>query len=292
MLLGSAPWVLAMAALPSVQVIGGPHTLGGDEAVEDLVAVDGRLRVDGLIRGNLYAVDSEVTLGPTAYLTGTVTLVGGSLSVEDGAIATEEVYVDETAVTGPGPISTIPLPSTSTTTRKLLKRTLSFRRFAPDPALARAELESWQPGLGFERVDRNAEAPGDVLVGGLLRFSFVSDRIRFSQQASFVGPRGRAAWTALRLRSAEDARALWDKIVALDVDDRLRLSIVADLGDGAHWFVQSRDRSTMFWVQGPWLLAVETRCEQEDDALHAQAFNGQVLRALAGNLPKAQGEIR
>ncbi len=66
--------------------IGGDVTVEEGEVVDgDVVAVGGKVRIDGEVRGNVVAVGGGVTLGPRAIVEDNVTAVGGLLHREPGA---------------------------------------------------------------------------------------------------------------------------------------------------------------------------------------------------------------
>lgn len=66
--------------------IGGDVNVEEGEIVDgDVVAVGGKVRVDGEVRGDVVAVGGGVTLGPRAVVEDNVTAVGGSLHREPGA---------------------------------------------------------------------------------------------------------------------------------------------------------------------------------------------------------------
>jgi len=66
--------------------IGGSILVDADERIEgDVVAVGGRVDVQGHVRGDVVSVGGGITLGPAAVVEGDVTAVGGPLRRDPGA---------------------------------------------------------------------------------------------------------------------------------------------------------------------------------------------------------------
>ncbi|NJK88773.1 MAG: hypothetical protein HC923_04825 [Myxococcales bacterium] len=253
------------------------------------------------MRGHLYAIDSDVFVRRSAVVLGSITAIGGSFHVEDGAVLPATVELRGTELYGPDgrriDAGTLRLAAGSTTVHlrpvgtstlslTLTRAVLPFSRFTPGAERSVADLEAWAPGLGMDAVP--VEATRDELViGGLIRLRVVSDRVLGTLQHGFRGARGKAMLTVLRLDSVESAEELWSRIEATKLEGANRVSIKSGLGDGNHWFVRSRGRATMIWQRGPWVLAVETQLAESSATLVQQLqFNRQVLASLERRLPK------
>jgi hypothetical protein len=66
--------------------IAKPIVIAADEEVTDGVfSLGGRVRVEGRVRDGVVVVGSDLTLGPTADVRGDVTVIGGTLSIAEGA---------------------------------------------------------------------------------------------------------------------------------------------------------------------------------------------------------------
>ncbi len=66
--------------------IAKPIVVAADEEVTDGVfSLGGAVRIEGRVRDGVVVIGSDLTLAPTADVRGDLTIVGGALSVEDGA---------------------------------------------------------------------------------------------------------------------------------------------------------------------------------------------------------------
>jgi hypothetical protein len=301
-----ASWLVAASvasppteAAPSLRLVGRSTTVAADRAVQDVLAVGGALRIDGVVRGHIYTVDAELSLSPSAVVLGSVTALGGRLNLSRqgvlpeavDAVGAERVLLDGAPI-APGVLDGISRAGTRLrwtregppeATRGLLRRVLPFRRFTP-PATASVEaIDAWRPGPGWTPgpIESLSEA---VAIGGALRLRFVSDEVLGARLRRFTGPRGAVDVVAVRLASVASAEALWAEVEAASERLGPRASIKSDLGDGAHWFFTRRDRATWLWQRGPWFLAVDTRLAVEDLApLQRLGLSEQVLEALAAS---------
>ncbi|MEO1483916.1 MAG: hypothetical protein AAFU77_17535 [Myxococcota bacterium] len=266
------------------------------DAVRDVVLVDGRVDVSGMVEGHLYALDSDVFVRNSAGVVKSLTVFGGSLHLEANAVLPERIdlwnadyYGPKQSQLAPGrsiqlasgtEIQRLPDGAIVPSTHQLTKSVLGFDRPAPaddDPLDAVFE---WSPGLGLERVNQNSEL-ASLDIGGLLRLRFVSDRIVGAVQQDVKGPRGAARLTAVKLASAESAAEFWQSIAAVKPPSKLKASVKSDLGDGAHWFFVHRDRSTTVWQRGGWVLALESTLFAEGSSvLQHHQFNRQLLASL------------
>lgn len=288
---------LALAAAPpSLILIGEKSDVRESDAVNDVVLVDGRVDVSGMVEGHLYALDSDVFIRASAGVVQSLTVFGGSLHLEADAVLPERIDLWNADYYGPrakqlAPGRSVTLPggtqlthladqAIAQSTHELTKSVLRFDRPAPPSNMPVTGLLDWAPGLGLEAVESTTEL-SSLDIGGLLRLRFVSDRIVGAVQRGFRGARGAARLTAVKLESPESATNFWASIAAVKSPTKLKASVKSDLGDGAHWFFVHRGRSTTVWQRGPWVLALEsTLFADGSSVLQHHQFNRQLLATL------------
>ncbi len=288
------------AEVDHLRTVGSTAAVDIDRAVGDVVAVDSRLSVEGVVRGHIYAVDSEVTLHRRSVVLGSVTLHRGRLVVEPGAVLPPLIALNGSVYVGPGAerlrlgdeleleegSTTLSLKRThgSTASLELMKRVLPFDRFVPEPQLTLSGLDEWHPGLGLE-LRRALDQPEELTFGGVAHLTFISGKVRGAFQRGYRGPAGTVLVSAVHLQDEASAEALWNQIEAAAQRNQIRLSAKTGLGAGTHWFFKWRNRYCMMWQRSTWLLAVETRLADRDATLLQQVqFSGRVLRSLKQNL--------
>jgi cytoskeletal protein CcmA (bactofilin family) len=77
---------IASGSLARRQVVALGRDLQVDgEALSDVAAVDGSIRVTGTVRGDVIVLGGEAELSPTARIDGDVFVLGGNLTTADGA---------------------------------------------------------------------------------------------------------------------------------------------------------------------------------------------------------------
>lgn len=294
------PWS-AHAEGPFVRIIGEPAQVAADRAVGDLLVVDGKLVLDGVVRGHLFALDSEVEVGEDAVVLGSVTLMRGALKVHEQARLPAEVRLEGTHVHGqdlaPGArrklasgaelVKSEAVPSDNAA--RLMKDVLTFDRFAPPDSVAVRDLRSWHPGLGLS-VKRFVERPPKLVVGGVTRLSFVSEKVQGSFQRGYRGERGSVLVSGIQLVDEASAVALWTQVQGVESRAGVELSVQSDLGEGAHWFFRKKGRYVMLWQRGPWFFGVESRlADPEANAADEKRFLNEVLTALRRGLSPVSG---
>lgn len=279
----------AAAEAPFVRIVSESATIAADRAVADLLVVDGRLRLDGVVRGHLYTVGADVALGPDAIVLGEVDVVGGRLAVADGAQLPPNVRL--VGVEAPEALGAV-APALSAPALAHLKATLTFDRFAPGPKASVKDLRAWHPARDLE-VKRFVESPEKLVVGGVTRLSFTSDEVQGSFQRGYRGARGSVMLTGIHFASAEGADRLFHQIHALE--DRLAVerSVASTLGAGAHWAYRKKGRTVMLWQRGAWFFSVETLASTPEDerALMTDVLLGlrRGLSPIAGSTPLSRG---
>ena len=268
---GLAPEPGSAAIPPYVRVVSSTTSIAPDQAVGDVLVIDGRVEIFGVVRGHVFAVDGQVDVGPAGMVLGSITVTGGDLHVREGAAVPKAILIER---------------DTSTTSLALMKRVLPFGRFVPDPELSVSTLDAWSPGMDLEER-RALEDPDEVVIGGLVRLKFVSRKVRDTFQRGFKGDRGTVLISAIRLSDSDSARALFSEISRAGDQAGVKVSVKCELGDGAHWFFRRKKRYTMLWTRGDWVLAVESRLAAgRASILEEQRFSEEVLEALERGLPR------
>jgi hypothetical protein len=284
-------------------------TLEVDQQVGDLLVIDGKVDLRGVVRGHVFAVDSEVVVRSTAVVLKSMTVNRGSLRVEMGAVLPQSITLAGVRVLGPdGPIvvkngdtvdlgragTTVTVLGTklSTASVTLMKSVLPFERFVPDDNMILDDMKPWDPGLGLE-LKKEAEKPKELLVGGITKLAFVSENVKGAFQRGYKGVRGTVLFTGVQLRDQVAARALWAEIERVAPEAKVSLSVKSGLGDGAHWYFRSKNRHCMLWQKGTWFFAVETKLAAQDASLYQERqFNEQVLSQLQAELAARKFEHR
>ena len=77
---------VAVFNAPATMRVLGDHTIARDVAISSDVAVlDGPLRIEGRVVGNLVAINAEVSIVAGAEVTGDLLILGGRVAVDEGA---------------------------------------------------------------------------------------------------------------------------------------------------------------------------------------------------------------
>ena len=290
-----------------VRTVTSSLAVNVDRAVGDLLAVDSFVRIDGVVRGHVFTVDSKVILDARAVVLGSITVNRGSLVVQEGAVLPKTVHLDNAFFVGPGDVSVKPgqtldlgdgvnvrlnRTAASTTSVALMKLILPFNRFVPDSSRRVPDLRQWHPGDGLE-LRRLIEGPREVTVGGIARLTFVSGKVQGTFQRGYRGERGTVLVTGVHLQDSPTAVALWEQIETAGERAKPTLSVKTALGDGAHWFFKKRNRYCMIWQKASWILAVEARLSDRQANLFEQVqFVQQVLRSLEQALSQSSAVSR
>src|SRR5688572_24892906 len=94
---------VASTAVPPYTVVrSATATIGLEEEVGDLLIIDGKVEVRGVVRGFIYAVGGEVIARSTAVILKPITMKGGSIRLEDGAVLPQEMDLSDTRLFQPG----------------------------------------------------------------------------------------------------------------------------------------------------------------------------------------------
>lgn len=291
-------------ALPDRISVGAQGRVELADQVNDVLIIDGKVEIEGVVRGYLVAVDAEVVVRASAVMLRPIRLVGGHLEVERGAVlpASIELYGarltrPDQSVANPPPSGRLELAIGQTQVslspseldpgqHALMKAVLPFDRFVPKNGAGIEVVARLDPGLGL-RQERSTAAPRELLVGGVLKLSFVSDKVVAAWQSGWAGPRGRALLAAVELKDPESAAALWDALAAVP-ESKVRHSVRTRLGRGAHWFFTHDDRAVLLWTRDRWFFALETRLDADPSTLAQQTqFSAQVGDALRRSLEQA-----
>lgn len=278
-----------------------------DRAVGDVVAVDSYLRVDGVVRGHIFAVDSVVSLTDHSVVLGTITVNRGNLRIRPGAVLPKTISLNDADFSGPRGETidfgqsivlpgltrvTLDATAVSTVSVGLMKSILPFNRFVPGPGQTVATLRHWHPEASF-KLRRMVEGPKELTMGGIARLRFVSDKVRGAFQRGYRADDGIVLVTAVHLQSPDAAEALWKQVEAAGQKASLRLSMKTGLGDGAHLFFKRRNRYCMIWHNASWLMAVESRlADPNANLLDQTQFSRRVLRSLEQNLSQSSALSR
>lgn len=287
-----APYVVVRSATAAIAL---------EEEAGDVLVIDGKLEIHGVVRGFVYAVDSEVIAKSSAVLLKPISLRGGALRIEEGAVLpgvidlhSARLHRPHGAVLRPEPgrRSTLSLGPSVVNLRDepltggklaLMKSALPFDRFVPGAESSLAGIAAWHPGLGLE-LKRNLTEPAELVVGGIARLTFVSGQVKGAFQRGYRGARGTVLLSGAELVDQEAASAFWKQLAAIP-EDRVGSSVRSALGDGGHWFFRHRDRICMLWQRGRWFFSVETRLGADDTSIGQEAqFSEQVLNALRTEL--------
>jgi hypothetical protein len=287
----------------------GATTVEVDQEVGDLLLIDAKADIRGVVRGHVFSVDSEVVVRSTAVVLKSMTINKGTLRVEMGAVLPQSIALADAHIIGPyGEVSpldgqkvelgragtTLSVLATklSTASVALMKSVLPFDRFTPEAGMSMKDLEAWDPGLGLE-LKKNDASPKEVTVGGITKLAFVSGNVKGAFQKGYKGARGTVLLTAVELKDAPTAKALWSEIERVAPEAKVALSLKTSLGDGSHWYFRNRGRHAMLWQRGPWFFAVETKLSSEDTtAFQERQFNDQVLSQLRTELAARKFERR
>lgn len=281
----------------ALTVAGEKKTIELERAVGDLLVIDGRVAIEGVVRGDVYAVDSEVVLRPSGVILGSITLTGGALHLSAGAVLPPTVELRGAEFFGPdgeradpkAPVFVgqgatkvvLSAEPVSTSSVALIKAVLPFERPVPAAGVEVPDLRGWAPGLGL-RLGKFVEDPPSMDIGGVSRVSLAHDAIRGAFQRSYRGARGRVRVSGVHLAKPEASAMLFGQIVDATRAVPTGLSIGMNHGEGAHRFFESRGRYVMLWQRGAWLFAIESRLDTDRaTAFQQKQFSDQIARSLA-----------
>src|SRR5687768_811557 len=160
--------------LPFVRLIQQKQTIDIDQVVGDLLVVDGRVEIAGVVRGHVYAIDSEVAVTSSGVVLRPITVARGALHLSEGAVLPKSIELVEAEFFGPagesvpkgGRLSldrgatevTVSNAKLSEASLSLMKSTLPFERFAPPNGMDIATLREWHPELGL-KLEKFVESP-------------------------------------------------------------------------------------------------------------------------------------
>lgn len=309
MALGWMTWAaiaaIATSSTPPYTVVrSATTTIAVEDEIGDLLVIDGKVQIRGVVRGFVYAVGGEVTAGSTAVLLKPISIKGGTLRLEDGAVLPPSIDLDASRLfrangslqPKAGARSSLSLGETNVTLRDdplppaklaLMKAVLPFDRFVPPADKSIADLARWHPGLGLE-LKRDEGAAKELLIGGIARLTFVSEKVSGAFQRGYKGGRGTVLVSGAKLTDEATAKKFWLQIAAIP-EDKVTLSVRSALGDGAHWFFRHKGRFCMLWQKGPWFFSVETKLGAESPSIGQEAqFSEQVLTALRNQLEQVK----
>ncbi|MEL7368803.1 MAG: hypothetical protein AAFN74_07820, partial [Myxococcota bacterium] len=101
-LAGMASSTASAQEIEHLRVANSSTSIAVDQVVGDVVAVDGALEVDGVVRGHIFAVDTQITLSPRAVVLGSITSHRGELEVRQGAVLPETTTLHGTNFSSDG----------------------------------------------------------------------------------------------------------------------------------------------------------------------------------------------
>ena len=191
----------AAADVEHMRTLGSSTSVDVGRALGDVVAVDSYLNVEGVVRGHVFSVDSEILLDKTAVVLGSMTINRGRLTIRPGAVLPKMIYLNDAGFSGPSGQAidfgqTIKLANgatevsldqtvVSTVSVALMKQVLPFDRFVPQSDRTIADLRDWHPGLGLD-LRRAVRQPTELTVGGIARLTFVSDKVQGAFQRGYA----------------------------------------------------------------------------------------------------------
>jgi hypothetical protein len=257
---------------------GGDTTVGPDQAVGDVLVIDGRLELAGVVRGYLYAVSSTVVLHSSAVLLSAGALHGGHLVVEPGA-RLGALTLAGTTLDGelPEGANVERTRSPSRAALRAMRARLPFARPTPAEGVTLDAVRAWTPP-GDYRLEHSLDDPRELVVGGVAKLTFTSDKIVGVAQRGFhADGQGTVLLTAVELADATTGAALW-KALAQVPERAVSASVRTALGDGAHWWFVRQRRGALLWQRGRWFFALETRAD--DDRADPLALTEQASIAL------------
>lgn len=294
------------SAAPYLIVKGATRSVALEDELGDLLAVDARVDLSGVVRGHVFAIDSDIWVRSTAVVLQSMTIQRGTVRIEDGAVLPAAITLKDAKLIGPdGEVrakhgdrvalgragTTIELEGTklSTASVALMKSVLPFERFAPPEGTSIDQLTEWNPGLGL-KTKMESIAPREMTIGGITKLSFVSGKARGAMQHGFRGARGTVVFSVIELENVASAKALWAEIERAGPPAKVTLSVKTALGGGAHWFFKKKGRYCMLWQQGSWFFALETKLSSDEASLYQEKqFSDQVLSGLRTQLSALQG---
>ncbi len=305
-LLAAAAFVLSAPRplLPDRVFQGAPGRVELADQVNDVLVVEGKVEIEGVVRGFVVAVDAEIIVRSSAVLLRPIRLVGGHLELERGAVLPASIELFGARLTRPDQ-STVAAPPNGrvelsigqtqvslsaseldAAQHALMKAVLPFDRFVPKNTAGIEAVAQLDPGLGM-LLERSVPAPRELVIGSVFKLSFISDKVVAARQSGWAGPRGRALLAAVELKDPESAVALWDAVAAIP-ESKVRHSVRTRLGQGAHWFFTHDDRAVLLWTRDRWFFALETRLDADPVTLAQQTqFSFQVGDALRRSLEQA-----
>lgn len=258
--------VAAVGTGPHLTVRGSTAAVAADRAVGDVLVIDGALELSGVVRGFLFAVSSTVVLHGSAVVLSPMALHGGRLIVEPGAQLPASITLAGTVVQGelPADATVDRTRAPSRAARRAMARYLAFDRPVPAPGVGFDAVAAWTPGADYD-LQQSLDDPRELVVGGVARLTFTSDKVRAVAQRSFRSrTQDTVLFTAVELADEATSRAFWAALAAVP-ERAVSSSVRSALGDGAHWWFVRQGRGCLLWRRDRWFFALETTAPASAD---------------------------
>lgn len=257
----------ALGQTPHVTVRGSTAAIGADRAVGDVLVIDGAVDVAGVARGYLFAVSSTVTLRSSSVVLSPMAIHGGALIIEPGAQLPGSITLAGARVIGrlPPDVVVDRTSAPSRAARRAMARFLAFDRPIPAPDVGFDAVAAWSPGPGFV-LEHSLDDPRELVVGGVARLTFTSEKIRAVAQRGFhKDGEGTVLFTAVELADDATSAAFWGALAQVP-ERAVSSSVRTAMGDGAHWWFVRAQRGCLLWRRGRWFFALETKTVDERPA--------------------------
>jgi len=230
---------------------------------EDVVTFGADVIIRGNVFGTVYSVESDVTLGDGAVVTGDMTLIKGALTIARNAVIKGKILVFETLIKTDLPYfvqaGTLVFKDAGFKIQSIAgtvdQRVIDYlRRYLVMPRPVPAGRETVFPDF----VDRSASAEGvgSFRISSLVEFNIQREIIDRSFAFRGTCDDQIVDITAIRFDTPADSEYFWNKVRTIP-EARIDHSLHISLAGGAHWFFRHRDSSVVLWYNANWLFAVE-----------------------------------
>ncbi|MBF0237064.1 MAG: polymer-forming cytoskeletal protein [SAR324 cluster bacterium] len=247
-------------SLKSMQ-ISKDYELGEDLVANDITCNHSRLNILGKVKGRIFSVDCDVTVGHQSLLEKGIIFAGGSLSIQEKATITGDISQI-------GGILQIPpnvdlqgvirrYPKKDEPPKEFLQASLhylTFQRIVPVDVdhLNRSIAELLQKGI----TETHREPLKEFTIPEFAEYVFKPDYVRFAQKWTYIKEGYNLEMQIMEFKSSAESLIFWKNIMRLG-NVNMSHSVLNSMGDGGHGYYRYKDRSTILWYRGDWIFSLQ-----------------------------------
>lgn len=233
------------------------------QTAEDIIAVDSRIMINGTIKGSIYVVDTEITLGSQAKIEGDITLTGGRLTLTPECTIKGEVTISGSELETGG----LPYKLDDNT---LIFADAGFQIHNRSQPVSPALVDFMTRYLVFERPvpsepdkiispsflkDLTTFSEFDnIRISSLIELPF--DQQKIKRMTAFINPGVMISF--VRFQTEKQSDEFWDELKRIP-ESKVNQSLQISLGGGAHWYFRHKESTIVMWNRKGWFACVEVK---------------------------------